>query len=304
MVYNLDVKDKKILTLLDENCRYTNTQIAKRVKLSKPAVEARIQKLIKNNIIFAFYTELDVTKLGYYLYKVYYKFQNISREKENEISEFWKENKFCIWSGKVRSRWDLAVTVLARNNNQLGIILKEFQLKYSGYILEKDILLIEYTPIYSREHLVNTLKKELTITQSEKIIILDETDKKILKTISNNARMQIVGIVKNTKLTKDVVIYRLKKLKELISSYRCYPNLGLIGVNLYKLILRTRNLSFEKEIAIKGYCKEHKKITQFLKLVGSWDVEIEIEVEDENELYKIIDEIRKEFNDVIRDYDI
>ena len=152
--------------------------------------------------------------------------------------------------------------------------------------------------------MVNTLKKELTITQSEKIIILDETDKKILKTISNNARMQIVGIVKNTKLTKDVVIYRLKKLKELISSYRCYPNLGLIGVNLYKLILRTRNLSFEKEIAIKGYCKEHKKITQFLKLVGSWDVEIEIEVEDENELYKIIDEIRKEFNDVIRDYDI
>ena len=43
----LDLKDRKILALLDENSRYTNSQIAKKVQLSKPAVEYRIQRLIK-----------------------------------------------------------------------------------------------------------------------------------------------------------------------------------------------------------------------------------------------------------------
>jgi len=48
----------------------------------------------------------------------------------------------------------------------------------------------------------------------------------------------------------------------------------------------------------------HKKVTQFLKLIGSWDLEIEFETEDENELYKALTEIRKEFSDIIRDFDI
>ena len=34
----LDLKDKKLLTALDENSRYSNSQIAKKVGLSKPAV--------------------------------------------------------------------------------------------------------------------------------------------------------------------------------------------------------------------------------------------------------------------------
>ena len=49
MAVKLDLKDKKILTLFDENARLSNSQIAKRVGLSKPAVEYRLKRLEKNN---------------------------------------------------------------------------------------------------------------------------------------------------------------------------------------------------------------------------------------------------------------
>ena len=52
MSIKLDVKDWKILTLLDENARYSNSQIAKKVGLSKPAVEYRLKRFEKNRIIF------------------------------------------------------------------------------------------------------------------------------------------------------------------------------------------------------------------------------------------------------------
>ena len=52
MVIKLDLKDKRILTLLDENSRISNSQIAKKVKLSKPTIEYRLNRFEKNIIIF------------------------------------------------------------------------------------------------------------------------------------------------------------------------------------------------------------------------------------------------------------
>ena len=71
----LDIKDKKILTILDENARLSNAQIARKVALSKPAIEYRLNRFKKNDIIFQFYTVLDITKLGYSAYKVYLNFK-------------------------------------------------------------------------------------------------------------------------------------------------------------------------------------------------------------------------------------
>ena len=41
----LDRLDKRILDLLQQNARYTNTEIGKQVGLSQPAVTARIQRM-------------------------------------------------------------------------------------------------------------------------------------------------------------------------------------------------------------------------------------------------------------------
>ena len=70
MTIKLDLKDKKILTFLDQNSRYSNSQLAKKVKLSKPAVEYRLKRFEKNKVIFAYYTVIDFTKLGYSQYKI------------------------------------------------------------------------------------------------------------------------------------------------------------------------------------------------------------------------------------------
>ena len=61
------------------------SQIAKKVKLSKPSVEYRLNRFDKNNIIFSYYTVIDFTKIGYFQYKVYFKFQNTDLSEEKNI---------------------------------------------------------------------------------------------------------------------------------------------------------------------------------------------------------------------------
>lgn len=302
----LDLKDKKILTLLDEDARLSNSQIAKKIGLSKPAVEYRLRRFEKNHIIFQYYTIVDFTKLGYSQYKIYFKFQNTALEDEQKIISHWNKSNSSVWVAQIRGKWDLAVSVLAKSNFEFGKVLSEFMNKFSKFILEKDVLLTEYSPIYAREYLTETKHSEFVYGIPSKIYELDNTDKKILKELSKNARINIVDLAEKTKLSRDIINYRVKKLTKegIIVQYRCYLNLHKLGINHHKIIFRTKNLDEQSEKEIKSYVTMHKKATQFLKLIGSWDLEIELETENEDELYDILNDIRKKFSNVIRDFDI
>jgi len=48
---DLDLKDRKILYELDLNCRQSNTQIGKKVGLSRKVVEYRIKKMEEEGVI-------------------------------------------------------------------------------------------------------------------------------------------------------------------------------------------------------------------------------------------------------------
>ena len=306
MTIKLDLKDKKILTLLDEDARLSNSQIAKKVGLSKPTVEYRLKRFEKNNLIFQYYSIIDFTKLGYSQYKIYFKFQDITLEDEQKIIDYWKKDNNSVWVSQIRGRWDLAVSIIARSNFEFGKVLSKFMNQYSKFVLEKDVLLTEYSPIYAREYLTETKPSEFVYGVPSKIYELDDTDKKILKELSKNARINIVDLAEKTKLSRDIINYRLKKLtkEKIIVQYRCYLNLQNLGINHYKIIFRTKNFDEQFEKEIKAYVTQHKKATQFLKLIGSWDLEIEFETENEDELYKILTDIRKRFSNVIRDFDI
>lgn len=302
----LDLKDKKILNLLDENSRLSNSQISKKVGLSKPTIEYRLKRLEKNRVIFKYYSIINFTKLGYSQYKIYFKFQDVGLEEENEITKYWIDSNNSVWVGQIRGRWDLAVSILARSNFEFGKIIHRFMNKYSRFILEKDVLLTEYSPVYAREYLTESKPSEFIYGVPSEEYKPDKQDVRILKVLSNNARMPIVELVKKTGLTRDIINYRLKKLVKdgIIVQYRCYLNLHTLGINHYKIIFRTKNFDEQAEKEIKSYIKQHKKATQLIKLIGSWDLEIEFETENEDELYKILIDIRKKFSKVIRDLDI
>ncbi|MBU0467347.1 MAG: Lrp/AsnC family transcriptional regulator [Nanoarchaeota archaeon] len=277
---------------------------------------------------------IDITKLGYSQYKLYFKFQNTTIEKENQIIDYWLKDNSSVWVGQIRGPWDLAVSILEKNNYDFGQTLTKFMQKFSQYILQKDVLLTEYSPMYSREYLTgraneqsefinktppqtqasnlrgqeNYLKgpKEFLYGIPSQTYELNETDKKILSELSNNARIPILKLADLTHLSRDIINYRIKKLtkENIIVQYRTYLNLENLNIRHYKVIFRMKNFSPQEEEKIKDYVKKHEKATQLLKLIGSYDLEIEFEVQDEDELYKILHNLRQKFSSIIRDFDI
>jgi len=63
----LDKINEKLLSLLQDNARYSIKQLAEKLYLSPPAVSARIEKLEEEGIITGYKAELDHEKLGYHV---------------------------------------------------------------------------------------------------------------------------------------------------------------------------------------------------------------------------------------------
>jgi Lrp/AsnC family leucine-responsive transcriptional regulator len=60
----LDKLDCRILELLQQNARTSNTEIGKRVGLSQPAVTARIQKLEEDGVIEGYGARINPRRVG------------------------------------------------------------------------------------------------------------------------------------------------------------------------------------------------------------------------------------------------
>ena len=104
----LNLKDRKILYELDKNARITNSEVAKKVGLSKDSIGYRIKQLESKGIIRGYRTLINFEDLGYSLYRVYLRFVDLSESKLKEIIEFLKKEKNAWWIGRLDGSWDFA----------------------------------------------------------------------------------------------------------------------------------------------------------------------------------------------------
>lgn len=307
MVIKLDLKDRRILYELDINSRQSYSQIGRKVKLPKTVVHYRINSLVRDGILKNTYTLINFTKLAFSQYKVYFKFHSVSPKKEKEIVNYLVNKKNVVWVTSCRGKWDISITIIAKDVVEFDKLLKEILNEYGKNIFDKDVLIVSYSPLYSRSYLLpDKQKHEFIYMKNVENLKIDNVDEKILKLLANNSRISILEIMDRLNLTRDLISYRIKKLEKsgIILCYRALIDLEKVGFHLYKIILRLQNFSEKEETELISYCKSIKNIVQYLRLVGNWDAEIEVEIEGEEGLYKLIDDIRNKFDKIIKDYEV
>ena len=310
MTDNLDLKDRKILYELDLNARQSDSEIAKKVGLTRDSVRYRINKLVENGYINYFMTLLNSMKLGYDWYRTFFKFQNLTIEKEKEIIDYLKER--ASWISKVEGIWDLNTGIFVKNVYEYRDLINEFLLKYSSFIERYDVSIVTREWSYHRDYLLN--KKQKTSKpilmgfdpqKQYQIEIIDETDYKILKTILKNARMKTIDIARDIKTTEMVVRYRLKNLIKngIIIGFKPFLNVHKLGYTYFKLHLTLQNLTPEKKKSIVNYIHQHPNTVHMTELVGGADLEAEFQVKTNEDFYAHVQELRLKFGDIIRDYE-
>jgi len=138
-------------------------------------------------------------------------------------------------------------------------------------------------------------------------IKLDAKDKKIIKQLQENCRQTIAEIAKATKLPRDLVIYRIKRMEQnkVIRSHHTMLNPAKLGYPLYSYVFfSTYNLKPEDETKFINYLKAQKQIVYVAKNSGEFDFTMGVCAKDYLEFDEILREIRQKFIDVIKEIKI
>jgi len=307
-MYKLDLKDKKLLYELDCNSRQTIQQLAKKIGLSKDAVKYRINKLVKNKVIKSFNAVIDTGKLGFYSFRLFMKFYQLSPEKEREILEFLLKNENLVWLVQVEGNWDINTWFLYKSVEEMNSFLEKFTQKYNNYISNKEFGIYTNINYFSRAYLSEKKRNtfSIPIVSLPKPQKLDKSDLKIIELLSKNSRISIIEIAEKSKLTPKTVINKIRRLgnDKIIVGYRAEFNLEKLGLKYYKIHITTFNTTPEKIKQFKLYIQQNPDIIYHDEVLGGYDIEIEAQVENEDRLRELIEDIRTKFSSMIKDYEV
>ena len=302
----IDEKDRQILSELDKNARQADSEIAKKVRLSKQVVNLRIKKLISRGIITDFYTIVNPGNLGLNTYYIFLQLENINREEEKKLIHRISSLDYVGWLVSGIGKWDIILNV-----NVNSVFTLEKCLNHIISLCGKSLHEYIFTTLINAEHLgYRFLLKSPFIDsayQGEKtgIFKIDLTDEKILRVLANDARLAITEISEKTKLPLHVVNYRIKNLikKGIIETFRPKINVNLLGYEWHLLLIQFQNISEGRKEEFIGYCKSHKNIYYITNTIGNYNLMLDIHVRNVNEFKDVLAEFKDKFSDVIRLYE-
>ena len=298
----LDKIDLKILSELDKNCRIPSTKLAKKLNKSRQTIDYRIEKLTKEGIIIGFKSSINPHKIGYKLYKIYLKLKNIPKKKE-ELFHYLKTSPKIYWIGECSGNWDLIFGMFCKNDYDFFEAKNELISKFNKIIIEEEGQILIDVNQYPKMYFLNKTEKPVMFAGEISNSELDKIDFAILRMLSKEARTSLVDLATETKSTIQTIQSRLKKLEEkgIIIQHRISVDLNKLGLELYKSIIKIEKYNKEDEKRFLDYVSKIQNIQYFIR--NMWQLELELVVENYQEYYNIIENLKKEFADVIKTVD-
>jgi len=305
----MDLLDKKILCELDIDCRQPFAAIAKKVGSSRAVVGYRIKNLEKDGVIESYITAINLGKLGYTSYKIYFKLFNLNDRAEKEFYSFMKEAKCVIHCLKTEGAFDCSIVVAVSSIKELDDFLTELKNQFSAIIRDYQISLVVMSRIFKLSKILigkeSKEPKAERFSGSKEDMALDEKDKAILQAIANNANMPIVEIANKTNLSIDIVKYRMRKMQEtgIVNTFRAIYDTSKLGFHHYVILLKTRKITKTGEEMINSWAKMHHSVMYITKRIGNWDYELNVALASIDDFSEFIGEMKKQLSEMLESYD-
>lgn len=129
-----DEKNCKILNLLQEDCRISLTEIAKKVNLSVDSVKKRIVKLKREGIFYP-KIQLRPRHFGFpYIVDIKIKLHNYNDKKIKDFVDYLNNHPRVAELLSISGEWDYTVVIIAKDHEDLGVIGDKIRNKFGDLI--------------------------------------------------------------------------------------------------------------------------------------------------------------------------
>ena len=295
----MDKLDWKILQILDWNGRKPLNLIAKAVKSNKDVVAYRIKKLEEQGIIVRYYPVLDMYKLGYSTSRLYFDLEEMGEEKEKAFLTFLDVEINAGLIFRMDYPYRYGIFLWTKSVFEIQEVLLNIKRWLGKSLLRYNYSLISTLRQYPKDYLFGAGHHEFkrSLDPTEKVDY-DDDDFRILTELSKNARISTVQIAKHLKIPQTTVSHKMKRMekKKIIQGYRAEINFITLGFMNYFLEIYLENN--ENLPQIESWANVHQNVVWLQKIIGTCDIEIEVEVKDRVELESLLNELRAKFKNI------
>ncbi len=305
----LDKIDYRLLWHLDNNARLPVAELARHIGVSRQTCDYRLEKLLQEKVLLGFIASVDIHRIGYLSYRVYYRFRSIGAEKRNEIFEHLILHPNTLWVVTTAGEWDMEVVFVARNFVHFNNLLKEFHVKFGHAFARSNISMSPVSYHFKRDYLIGAQRAQFSPTFygfEPRVESWDETDFLILDGLSKNCRCTNDELAEKIGVAPQTLRIRLQKLEaeHVIPSYRILIDLPKISRSYFKLMLAFESISEKDEKRIYNLCAERNFVIYLTEVLGDWQMELEVETSGREEVQTLLDDVRSAFPHTIRHYEI
>lgn len=297
----LDKTDKKLISYLYHHYREPLTKIGKACRISRDQVEYRLKKYEKEGLFKKYIAMFNYDLFGYKEFVVVW--LKIKDDK-TIIKRELESMKNVISTGDALTSYDVFVNFVFKDKQEFEQVFNLFLEKHKQNITNYSIFITTFTEFYPLKAFgLFDEEKTYQITTTEKPLKLTEKDLKILTALEKNGRARIIDIAKQTGLSSELIVYKIRQLyiNKIILGTRIQLGMEKLGFYFVTIRIKLKNLIEETRKKLKYFCKQHKHINALSFGISDYNCIIQIFYQNEKEYRQTIIDINSEFKKEIQD---
>ncbi len=292
----LDKLDLKIVQVLDWHARLPLQQIAKKVGSNKDVVAYRIKKMEQAGILTCYFPVLDMNKLGYYTSRFYLDIEEMDVHTEQNFIAFADEkiNAGLIFRMDYPYRYGLIIWT--KSVYELESIIIKIKTHLGKRLLRYNYTLFCTYKVYPKDYLFHKKHHDTAYTNKPcEQIPCDVEEFNILKLLADDARISTVELGRILQIPQTTISRKIKQLehKKIILGYRAEIHIAKLGYTNYFLEIYLEENTQCKDI--EAWANTHPNTIWLQKIIGTCDLEIEVEVKDREALEQLLNHLRQKF---------
>ena len=304
--WELDKLDRQLLYWMDIDCRQSLASLSKKLHASPARLAYRLEQLVKSKAILSFITIIDYRKLKYRPYAMYYKLKEMPDERRakmvGEICNIPRVIDVLLTYGT----YDLQIVLLVKNTDEAAESLWLLREAVGEYAIDEMMLIHLKAHFFTHENFIDSeikrpAKPKVVLDTFKGEIKIDETDKKILGALADNANWPIWKIAKQTGIGGPTVYSRMKKLekKGVIAGYSIKLNAGLDGFLHYRVFVKLKYITQKRRDELMRYLDTQPTIYRSSFTFGNFDMYYDARLANGTQLKELLREVYSHFSEEV-----
>lgn len=289
----MDAKDRRLLAELDRNPRLPLTALARRLRVSPQVADYRLRRL-RSGVIAKLGPVLNFRALALEHYRVFVQYNAKKGVTDRDIFAYLQGRPEVYWAGRIGGKYDLVIVLFVFDFAAFDWFIDAFNARFPG-------LIKDYKACYGLEHRTFRHKYlhgdhgSLSYGYKDAPAALDELDRRILAAYKDDCRRSALEVGRNMGVSYKTVQARLRALEQrrVILGYRLF--LKKSEEQPFIVLFSYKDYAAKAEARLLAYLGAHARVTQTVRLFGLWNLFVHVRLQSNEELQRLIIELRDAF---------